>query len=254
MGSIKHVLLALRKTRLIIVEACRDGEMNHMVLAYVGSKPTLARRLKLSQNQIHSSCFESIVPFLFTKRFHHVSSLFPLSNSCVSKLVVLQLHLPSLAVQCCAMTRTRSQMSRILRGFEELIVACRDHMHAAVLRTHWHQWNPQPKSIKVMCTECQRERDFAKYIRSLHSLSLSLANLTFIAGLMCLKKHKDSNIVIHHNTFCFVRVSNISMPIISGSNMGKGFSSNSRGWRGCRNEHRSRTVCLNPLDKHSSGK
>ena len=162
----------------------------------------LQEDLNYHKIKIHSSCFESIVPFLFTKRFHHVSSLFPLSNSCVSKLVVLQLHLPSLAVQCCAMTRTRSQMSRILRGFEELIVACRDHVHAAVLRTHWHQRNPQPKSIKVMCTECQRERELymqrknKKYICSLHSLSLSLYLLGIWLSLLAwcaLKKHKDSN-------------------------------------------------------------
>jgi len=46
MGSIKHVLLEENKTDNQGVPGWRDGEMNDM--AYVGSKPTLARRLKLS--------------------------------------------------------------------------------------------------------------------------------------------------------------------------------------------------------------
>ena len=131
MGSIKHVLLALRKTRLII-KACQDGEMDDMASIAVYQK-------KVSK---------SVIPFFFVKSncySCHVSTV----STCIHHLI-LALHLPSLAAQCCAMTRwTRwhdSQMSRILRG-EELIVARRDHVHAAVLRTHWHQRNPQPESM-----------------------------------------------------------------------------------------------------------
>ena len=129
MGSIKHVLLTLRKTRLII-KACQDGEMDDMASIAVYQK-------KVSK---------SVIPFFFVKsNCHscHVSTVSTVST------VDPGSHLPSLAAQCCAMTRTRwtrSQMSRILRG-EELIVARGDHVHAAVLRTHWHQRNPQPESM-----------------------------------------------------------------------------------------------------------
>ena len=129
----------------------------------------LQEDLNYRKINIHSSCFESIAPFLFTERkCQKVSFPFFLGGkikqkqplSCIHCIHMYPpldpgSHLPSLAAQCCA-TRTRwtrSQMSRILRG-EELIVARRDHVHAAVLRTHWHQRNPQPES---MHRECQRE-------------------------------------------------------------------------------------------------
>lgn len=150
---------SLRKTRLII-KACQDGEMERwMTWHMLAANQLLQEDLNYHKINIHSSCFESIAPFLFTNRkCQKVSFLFFVKSNCFSFIMYPLYphvstvdpgsHLPSLAAQCCAMTTwwTRSQMSRILRG-EELIVACRDHVHAAVLRTHWHQRNPQWKSM-----------------------------------------------------------------------------------------------------------
>lgn len=73
----------------------------------------------------------------------------------------------------------------------------------------------------------RRNQGGQKYKYIALSLSLSCESDFFI--LLDMSK-ENIKTMIRHNTFCFVPLSNISMWVISGSDMGKGCSSNSRGW------------------------